>query len=1480
MPPREANFPFADHFLSLDYDNSVIGQQIIPGGVTQAPPPLAENFSDSMDVEDTPDPVGAHISEMMINPIQPAANTLEEENEDDYFSVVSSGANSEDSDVAAAFDEPNQPEHNVSSISHYSLSDPLSTSVLVTDPLVGNEHENIDTSHVDPLAIDRTLSEENESINISNDNLGIDLNHQRRRRTLEKNSISSLSPPTLRRPVSIGATPSPVARNVSIGSGDIPISQSNPTHPAALSNGHIAHNLSGNDNSSPILCQVSNHDDNDLNQYTSSRPTTVSPPLIQSLHSDVLDFTSSNQPLTSQDPSQSSFMPRFLSQASQRRRRAFQEVNHNLNSVLDHDTSLDSSDDEDEGDSTIMSILRSNIGLEDGSFMLGTDQIESMRGSTHNSDIPDLNMTQDSITYGTCSNFSSAPTSPNTIIHSHEQNYHNSQGETYSNNNIIPSSMTSSRLRLISPNSEKQKYFDYKHLSHDEVEAVVVTDEEQFSPNSSSSNVFSFPPHSHVSSTIFSKGPDTAHFQTTHIGNPNSWSASIDHPLQEMSKVEQSPMVGNRSLTTHNIGNIEMSKTIPVCFQPECDNSKINSTGIINHQSYMNKNKMTFSFGPNTTVQDLKYFAERGCIVPLLQALTTPSLKTLGTRMLADYAKHSDRRVAVASNKKILEFCCNTMLEMPSPHNFHHNGGLIGMIEQQKIDKMLMGAEWPAREYAVETIRSLTATEDGDAYLMDCSGLLRALALVAKGGPFIPISENQRNSGNKIDGLVSGKARLHACIAIMNLSCGKSNKITIANIPEILEAMRDVMIAEHVHFCPATSSPKSNVSTTAEKVAEEAQLKAVTCVKNLSNSDANDEALLGTPGLIEALGVVASLTCSQGKGATICTTNACLALMNLSISKTNKHRVFKTPRVMDSLMTVIKNTSSITKGNEDKQRNSNANFEARIKACSALSNLAIGYDNKIPMFAYPGFVDSILHVIDTDNGEARTKACSILWSFAAEMKNQVPVVERGDILPMLVRVAEEDNCTEARFKCVAALTLLAESLENAIPLLESGALHPLMDILHEAGPDPTQWKGQTASWCVGFLMNIAQSDEAVPSLRESGVVELLAPLLTLDHYQSLKAAMAITFVCRYDEDDETYDLLRKTENVIPKIISLLHNTLSGRGGNGYKYGVFTLRSSVGCISSLASGPEFMKERMATDTVFESLLRVVSDFCVDGGTPGAIVGGGRDDALSATLAIRALHSLIGHLIPVSGSCALPFGTEMDKKLIIALKSFEQYQHPEVKDDTKKLASLSKVRIQSSQGYTTKDKVGKSDRSVCGKDDGTKVSENTNLIENKLVATLAEGCCVLPSLNVGDDESVDFLTTGRSQDENLTSEIVKNPTVVDVNKKCNNSNFSNNMRSHNDLSPTHTFLLTDSRSGKTYTVPIYPCGGRVFNDNRLWCYRRGRYCENGESPDPNFIWTEELHSAYSSALANNLTSIQTETSLSLEDQGIRRHYSNES
>lgn len=873
------------------------------------------------------------------------------------------------------------------------------------------------------------------------------------------------------------------------------------------------------------------------------------------------------------------------------------------------------------------------------------------------------------------------------------------------------------------------------------------------------------------------------------------------------------------------------------------------------------------SFGTETTIADLTYYAEKGCIVDVLAALTNPHLKTLGSRMLADYAKMPHRRVAVASNTSILEFVQDTALEIGVAGHPHYQPLSAGTSHSSGAANMAkyVSPSWLGREYAVETVRSLTAAEENDRYLMNAPGLLQTLALVARGGPFVrymssrslqqsyeshpmvmavspPTYSDNGSPGPRLMAdntmaLASDKARLHACIAIMNLSCGKSNKIEITGVKEILEAMRDVMLGRHFSNPPRDSSSVNSSGSNGgslTNVADEARLKATTCIKNLSNADANDAALLATPGLVETLGYVAEATCHPVTGATTCTTHACLALMNLSISKANKNRVFRTPGVMDALMAVITRTApreqSVNSSEPQSGSPKDPNFEARVKACSALSNLAIGYDNKIPMFNYPGFVESILTVIRSDKAEARTKACSILWSFAAEMKNQVPVVQRGDILPALVSVAKEDTKTEARFKCVAALTLLAESPENAVPLLQAGSLEPLMNVLQEAGPDPTQWRGQTASWCVGFLMNMAQCDDVVPALLQEGIVDLLAPLLSLDHYQSLKAAMAVTFVCQYDTGDKTYNLLRQTENVIPKIVGLLHNTLSGRGGSGYKYGVFTLRSSVGCIASLAAGPDFMKERIATNPVFESLLKVVEDFCVDQGTPGAIVGGGKDDTRSVTLAIKALSLLVGHLIPEPNCAAMPFGPAMDDKLIIALRSFELNTHCEIDDHIRSMARDARIRIEGGRNLH-----GHRKDSVSSDSSPDDLSDDGGGIGLSLARRFFPFPCGM-NLHVPSDPAPSVLPLASKEQDNM-----------DVSDDS----------SGGDASAVRTFLLTDEKTGRRFAVPCDPAGGRQFNDNRVWCFRRGRFCNEGELPDPNFPWSDELQVAYKAALNGNAT-----------------------
>jgi hypothetical protein len=1052
--------------------------------------------------------------------------------------------------------------------------------------------------------------------------------------------------------------------------------------------------------------------------------------------------------------------------------------------------------------------------------------------------------------------------------------------------------------------------------------------------------------------------------------------------------------------------SVTATSMVSVAGSPEPPQSMSTSTTVppaLTTQSPTTQSQM-LSFGPNTTLTDLKYFAERGCIVALLGSLNTPKLTAQGSRLLADYAKNPTRRLAVAKNRRILEFTLRTMHGHVGGNPDSANGGSVpyNHSEEERTCRER------AVEYAVETIRSLTATEESDGPLLQTPGLLLGLAAMAKGGhigvtatgaaaaaaqeaadhdfsrlvhpqmlnapsprrvsdlshhhgvysvasggptpppagsygqggsqqgvvPLVSVSSPSRSyvrnisrsdssgseqgthqspvsvsfgnngaaTGNSFGSLkppspadfsdwpvMNSKTRLHACIAIMNLSCGKSNKVEIAKLPQILLAMRHVMMAHELDDPKSHQEPKAiTTSSNASQHLQESRLKATTCIKNLSNHDGNDPHLLHTPGLIEAVGhaITVSLNhakslddkpaapidqedaVAQKKRCTLTVTNACLALMNLSIAKANKHRVFLSQGIMEALMMVLDSGATV-------------GTEARIKSCSALSNLAIGYDNKIPMFHYPGFVESILRVIHTDDGEARTKACSILWSFAAEMRNQVPVVQRGDILPMLVRVAEEDLRTEARFKCVAALTLLAESMENAVPILESGALHPLMDILGDAGPDPTQWQGQTASWCVGFLMNIAQSDDAVESLRNAGVVEVLAPLLTLDHYQSLKAAMAVTFVCRYDEDDSTYDLLRKTESVIPKICALLTNTLAGKGGNGYKYGVFTLRSSVGCIASLASGPVFMKERMATTAVYESLLRVVSDFCVEM-TPGAIVGGGREDEISATLAVQALKDLTGYLKP-SPLSQFPFGPVMEERLILALGNFEQSPHTGVTQKSKQWAMETRMLL---MGYSNQQNDAEEElllnmamapanfccsiERMCSPSPvhpfihpmnamahttmpptgiSNARSSSAHMTQAKAASSKMMDSIVCDNddanLNLNLDLEMDMEALDQeSSGDTASASSSRKAAVAAASSKVNAVVIASSP-------PVRTFLLSD-KSGRRFAVPIDPSGGRRFNDSRAWCFRRGRFCLDGETADANFVWTQDLEHAYQAAL----------------------------
>mmetsp|Transcript_2462 Transcript_2462/g.6170 ORF Transcript_2462/g.6170 Transcript_2462/m.6170 type:complete len:1060 (+) Transcript_2462:326-3505(+) len=931
----------------------------------------------------------------------------------------------------------------------------------------------------------------------------------------------------------------------------------------------------------------------------------------------------------------------------------------------------------------------------------------------------------------------------------------------------------------------------------------------------------------------------------------------------------------------------------------------------------------------------------------------------------------------------------------------------------------------PAQEGAAELIRTLTAHEVMDPYLMSAAYQEQPVHHhhnKAEEGPAIqeevddesseeddvPLQLQPRTRGttstttnhhhhnNQYDLLcvlahvvqdsVSAlpQARIHAGIAMMNLSCGQANKARMAQCADVLQAMKSILYEQAQQRQEDCRQDWETTTTTNDgsnqNLLETLQLKAATTLKNLSNLDSNDVALISCPGMLHALGHVILQTTlrtshyhhlgggNSSTGPTATTTNACMALMNLSISKRYKSQIYHTPGVMQALLTVLAQTSILNmptllslpqeeglwesnhnKSSSDTEAasspkptatetpppamittlNSSAQ-EARIRACSVLSNLAIGYDNKISMFIYPGFVEAILVMIRTDPGEARSKACSILWSLAAEMENQVPMVhERHDIVPVLIQVASDhtDLNQDSRQKCVACLTLLAESPHNAMELLRAGVLQPLFEILNQAGSDPSRWKDHTASWCVSCLMNLAQVDTAVPVLRQGGAVELLAPLVVLDqHYQSLKAAMAVTLCCRLDHDFLRqpaagsanhhsftspssswcyYDLLRKTETAIPKIVNLLHNTLAGRGGEGYKYGVFTMSSSVACIAALASGPEFLQEHICTTPVLVSLLQVLWDFAVDGGVPGCIVGGGRDDMASATWAVKAIHSIVTYLLDLGEDGSGAYGEtflqpSLVDPLVCALRSVEQrlLQPQGASNDgqfeNKEICALaaqarqliSSAAIHEQQRHHERRRRRRRLNTSDGTDDDSDCQSRSS--SSSSASSCEEGPFVIKQ---------SFVMTPQTIPTTLT-ETSTMSAMDTTNGSEESSEFGPNSSkmASPPLSPTsqtgyetptspsspvstrttvRTFLLSDSCSGRRFVVPTDPRASRTSHRNtdyakpedvndgddnstdcqrppRLWCFRRGRFCREHEVPDPNYIWTPELQRAYEMAL----------------------------
>jgi len=216
--------------------------------------------------------------------------------------------------------------------------------------------------------------------------------------------------------------------------------------------------------------------------------------------------------------------------------------------------------------------------------------------------------------------------------------------------------------------------------------------------------------------------------------------------------------------------------------------------------------------------------------------------------------------------------------------------------------------------------------------------------------------------------------------------CNDATKITLAEHSGLLESLRDTLILKNQTPPTTPQSSKQHLTYILPS-----HYQAATILSHISTVPHNHKRIVDCHALAEALAMVAMA--SMDEETTYC---VCRTFTNLTFESVEmRDRLFRTAGVVDALLLVM-----MTRRENTHCHSGNCGGgERRLMACSALANLTISYDNIVPLFEYPGFLDAILSVMREDMQEKdnyydqkiRSKLCGILWSLAAETKNQTSV---------------------------------------------------------------------------------------------------------------------------------------------------------------------------------------------------------------------------------------------------------------------------------------------------------------------------------------------------------------------------------------------------------------------------------------------------------------------------------------------------------
>jgi hypothetical protein len=135
--------------------------------------------------------------------------------------------------------------------------------------------------------------------------------------------------------------------------------------------------------------------------------------------------------------------------------------------------------------------------------------------------------------------------------------------------------------------------------------------------------------------------------------------------------------------------------------------------------------------------------------------------------------------------------------------------------------------------------------------------------------------------------------------------------------------------------------------------------------------------------------------------------NACGALQVLTTNTSHRVNICWTVGVLPSLTSVLEDSGSETLEDAISDFATRREYiEARKRAVSALMNLAIPLDNKLPMFHCPRLVASLIQVIKQDDGEARRGCCAILAHLSNHKDNRLLMAQVPGLVDAVTAVID------------------------------------------------------------------------------------------------------------------------------------------------------------------------------------------------------------------------------------------------------------------------------------------------------------------------------------------------------------------------------------------------------------------------------------------------------------------------------------------